>query len=271
MKPENTPLEKENHLQNSKPLFSGSMSIFWGIYFKPFFEVDLSTSSICCYCWLPVGAAKWQSFENWGSHQMSTKCLSSPIKLSQQNIPHVFTDQSTSANHVSLSLLYGPLYEFSQWLFTVYHPDLLDKAIGHPKKNGPATGLIPNPDFLAGSFSHNIPRKLPHTPISHTAFGNPPGPNDERIPNYNLLVKVFFGCVPFRCVETTLELTYPPKMGILSRWFSELPFRWDMLIHSLEGNLHQHQGHHPNSPKSPAAPPVSSSVSVPSAWPGSLS
>ena len=38
MKPENTPLEKENNLQNSNPLFSGSMLIFWGVYFKAFLK-----------------------------------------------------------------------------------------------------------------------------------------------------------------------------------------------------------------------------------------
>ena len=33
------------------------------------------------------------------------------------------------------------------------------------------------------------------------------------------------------------ELTYFSQNGILSRWFSELPFRWDMLYNSLEGSF----------------------------------
>ena len=53
-----------------------------------------------------------------------------------------------------------------------------------------------------------------HTPISHTP-SNPPGPNYERIPWFSLLVKVAWGCVPVRCVETTLEYSSFKKMGTL--------------------------------------------------------
>ena len=54
------------------------------------------------------------------------------------------------------------------------------------------------------SCKPHTPRKLQHTPRAHPRQS--PWPTMKGIPAYSLLVKVFPGCVPVRCVETTLDI-----------------------------------------------------------------
>ena len=70
-----------------------------------------------------------------------------------------------------------------------------------------------------------------NTPLEHTP-SNPPFANYERNPFFLPVGKGCSGCVPVRCVETTLdtlqETNISPKNGILKMIF--LFPRWDMLI-----------------------------------------
>ena len=63
-----------------------------------------------------------------------------------------------------------------------------------------------NSYFLSEFRDSFYPRKLQHTPISHTP-GNPPTQlwKDSL---YNLFGKACSGCVPVRCVETTLDSNF---------------------------------------------------------------
>jgi len=92
------------------------------------------------------------------------------------------------------------------------------------------------------------PRKLQHT-LEHNS-GNPPYPTMKGFPGNNLVGKGCSGCVPVRCVETTLEfnelsrsipksprpLTWPPNWpsGLLvPSWRPWVNRRW-----GASGNLH---------------------------------
>ncbi len=72
--------------------------------------------------------------------------------------------------------------------------------------------------LFSGDIRSFSPRKLQHTPRAHPRQS--PWPTMKGIPAYSLLVKVFSGCVPVRCVETTLDISYQRSLAGISkgRW-----------------------------------------------------